>query len=278
MNARRRLCVRRPNDIVLDAICQGPATGTPFVMLHGLADSWRAFEPLLSMMPANRAVAALSQRGHGASSKPEAQDAYRAEDFACDALALLDELGCARAYIVGHSMGAWAACHFAARFPARLAGLALIGAFAHPAQNAGVAELRREVAALSDPVDPGFVRAFQESASAPDLPAEFMESVVGQSMRLPAFVWRHALENFAASGLPNGLEDIRAPVRLIWGDLDQFVPRSDQETLLGRIRTASLSVHAGAGHAPHWERPAKIARELAAFAEECAKASLSGVA
>lgn len=51
---------------------------------------------------------------------------YRLEDMADDAAALLDHLGIDRAHIVGASMGGMIAQIFAARHPARTAGLGII--------------------------------------------------------------------------------------------------------------------------------------------------------
>jgi pimeloyl-ACP methyl ester carboxylesterase len=48
-------------------------------------------------------------------------------------LALLDAEGCDRAVLIGHSLGAQVAVHFAARHPARVRGLALIDPVFHQA-------------------------------------------------------------------------------------------------------------------------------------------------
>ena len=35
------------------------------LLLHGVSDSWRSFEPVLPHLPASLHAFALSQRGHG---------------------------------------------------------------------------------------------------------------------------------------------------------------------------------------------------------------------
>ena len=43
-------------------------------------------------------------------------------------------------------------------------------------------------------------------------------------------------------------------------------PRRPEWTLLARIPGAELRVYEGGGHALHWERPARFAGDLVAFA------------
>ena len=59
---------------------------------------------------------------------------------------------------------------------------------------------------------------------------------------------------------------ISVPTLLVWGDRDDFVPRSDQDALPARIPDAELKVYAGGGHAAHWEEPERFAADLAEFA------------
>jgi pimeloyl-ACP methyl ester carboxylesterase len=48
----------------------------------------------------------------------------------------------------------------------------------------------------------------------------------------------------------------------VWGDRDAYAPRVEQDALVRSLGTATLAVHAGTGHAPHWERPEAVARDL----------------
>ena len=49
----------------------GEADGTPIVFLHGLTDSWRSFERVLPLLPSSVHAFAVSQRGHGESTRPQ---------------------------------------------------------------------------------------------------------------------------------------------------------------------------------------------------------------
>jgi pimeloyl-ACP methyl ester carboxylesterase len=46
---------------------------------------------------------------------------------------------------------------------------------------------------------------------------------------------------------------------MIWGELDAFVPRSDQDAMLAAIPCPTLHALAGTGHAVHWDRPGETA-------------------
>ena len=47
---------------------------------------------------------------------------------------------------------------------------------------------------LADPVDPAFVREFQESTLAQPVPSAFVDMVVRESLKVPALLWREAFE------------------------------------------------------------------------------------
>jgi pimeloyl-ACP methyl ester carboxylesterase len=253
----RHTRVSTPDGTSLEVIAQGPSEAPPCILLHGLGDSYFSWLPVLAAISRHRHVVAFSQRGHGRSACPSGS--FRAADFAADVACVLDSLGHSRAHVVGHSLGAWVALHLAARRPDRVSALSLIGAFACFARNPAVTALADEIARLDDPVDAAFVRAFQQSASAPGLPHLFFDEVLAESAAVSAHAWKACIAALRTEDLPADLSSVSAPTRLVWGDRDPFVPRSDQAALLDRLADARLTVIEGAGHSPHWEDPGAIA-------------------
>jgi non-heme chloroperoxidase len=243
--------------VTVEYIENGALAGNPLLLLHGLSDSWHSFLPLLPHLPQGVRALAFTQRGHGQSSKPRGD--YKLDTLVKDAIAFLDAMRIERAVIAGHSMGAAVATLLAAQHPERVAGLALLGAFADFRGNAGVIELRHDVQELTDPVDPDFARAFQVSTVARMIDDEFIDLVVADSQALPSFAWRALADALMASKLPAAFGKIEAPTSLIWGDCDAFVPRSDQDTMLSAIEHAQLYVLDDTGHAVHWDRPGETA-------------------
>jgi pimeloyl-ACP methyl ester carboxylesterase len=178
----------------------------------------------------------------------------------------MDALEIERAVIAGHSAGGFAAQRFARDHLERTLGLVLLSTFRSFAGNPDVAELWEAVSALTDPVDPAFVRAFQEACVAEPVPEGFIDGVVAESLKLPARVWKAYLRGLLAADVPTEGGGIEAPALILWGDRDAFVPRQDQDALAAAIPRAELRVYEGTGHCPHWERPARTAADLAAFA------------
>ncbi len=107
-------------------------------------------------------------------------------------LPLLDVLGVKDAVVVGHSLGSRVALRVAERAPNRVTRLVLVGS-GISLQNDVIADLRREVDGLSDPVDPEFVRAFQLSTIFVPIPDAFLSRAIDESRKMPARVWKSVM-------------------------------------------------------------------------------------
>jgi pimeloyl-ACP methyl ester carboxylesterase/tetratricopeptide (TPR) repeat protein len=254
--------------VTLEYVEQGDRGAVPVVFLHGITDSWRSFERVLPLLPSSIHAFAISQRGHGGSSRPI--DGYRTSDFAADVAGFLDAMQIRRAIVVGHSMGSFVAQRFAIDYPDRTAGLVLMGAFPTLSGKPVLTELWSAVSTFEDPVDPAFVEEFQKSTLARPIPAPVLATVVAESRRLPARVWKSAFAQFVDGDVTGELGRIAAPTLIAWGDRDTVCSREDQEVLQRGIRGARLIVYPGGGHGFHWEDPAQFASDLAAFVREAA--------
>lgn len=260
--------VELPTGVTLQYVEQGDPSGFPVLLLHGLSDSWKSFELVLPHLPESIRAFSLTQRGHGDSSRPEA--GYRCHDFAADVAAFMDALHLEAVVVVGHSLGSSIAQRFAIDYPDRTVRLVLVGSFASLATSPVAQGLWDEVVSeMEDPVDPGFVREFQESTFVRPVPQEFMETVVRESLKLPARVWRATVADTLQDDFSGELRKIEAPTLLVWGDQDGMVPRSDQDSQTAAIVGSRLVVYEGTGHAIHWEQPERFASDLVSFVENC---------
>ena len=253
-----------PGGLRLEYAEQGPPDGLPVLLLHGLADSWRSFEPMLPYLPARWRVIAPSQRGHGGSDKPDG--AYRTCDFAADAAALIEALALAPVVAVGHSMGAANAMRLAIDNPAHVRGLVGVGAFAGFGDKAGLVEFFDNlIAPLADPVPPALADAFRRRTLARKVPQALLQTMVEQSLMVPARVWRGAFAGLFEDDLRDELHRVGVPVLLLRGGGDTLVPASDTDALLRAMPHAQQITWPGFGHAPHWEAPRRFAEALAHF-------------
>jgi non-heme chloroperoxidase len=252
-----------PTGITLEYVAQGSGTGVPLILLHGLSDSWRSFQPLLPHLPPSIRTYALSLRGHGDSDQPAGH--YTMRDMAADVVAFMDAARIETATIVGHSMGARIAMRLAVDHPQRVHRLALVGAFAPGLPNPSLDELRAIVDGLTEGAVPAFAREFQESTIARPVDAAFVSTMVGESRKLRPDTWREVVAGFLADDVSSQLAAVTMPVLLVWGEQDTFVPRRDQDALRAAFPDARLEAYPATGHAVHWEDPARVAADLRAF-------------
>src|SRR5918998_583064 len=246
---------------------RGDPRAEAIVFLHGYSDSWFSFSWVLPLLSPSYHAFALTQRGHGDSDKPEC--CYTLDDFAADVDAFMDVVGLEAATIVGASTGALFAQRMALSYPRRVSRLVMIGAQS-PA-NEAVMGLVEEIRALEDPVPPEFVRGFQESTTYQLVPPEFLDTVVSESLKLPARVWRDYLEEAVLSidhDYVLALGEIDVLTLILGGEQDPLFPRKEQERLAAAIPGAILKVYPDTGHAVHWDRPEWVVRDLEEFMKE----------
>jgi pimeloyl-ACP methyl ester carboxylesterase len=241
---------------------KGDPAGIPVIMLHGFTDSWFSYSQVLPLLDNKYRVYILDQRGHGDSDRP--MGGYALQQFAADVLAFMDAMNLKQATIVGHSMGSFVAQHVAAEAPERVTKLVLV-ASATTARNNIVMDLQREINALSDSVPEKFARDFQVSTIFQPLAPEFLQAVVKESLKAPAHVWREVMAEMLAPEASVELKKIKTPTLILWGDKESVFPRSEQDLLVGALRNSVLKVYPDTGHALHWERPERFAKDLQAF-------------
>ena len=233
--------VELPNRVILPYVEQGDPSGVPVLLLHGFADSWRSFELLLPHLPESIRAIAFTQRGHGDASRPAT--GYHSRDFAADLAAFMDALQIETGVIAGASSGGIVAQRFAIDHPERTLGLVLIGSPVTLRGKPGPLALwDLTISKLADPVDPDFVRKFQESTLAQSVPQAFLEAMVHESLKVPARVWRAATEALIEDNHTGELNKIVVPTLILWGDFDALPPQRSGDARGGHRRLAARGV------------------------------------
>ena len=103
----------------------GNPGGTPVILLHGLIYFSYDWVETANALAIDHQVVALDQRGFGDSEWSPTHD-YAVAAFVRDVVNLVDELGCEKCILVGHSMGGRHAAATAVAHPDRIGGLILL--------------------------------------------------------------------------------------------------------------------------------------------------------
>jgi non-heme chloroperoxidase len=260
----RTLAVELANGVRMPYIEQGDPTALTVLFVHAVGDSGRAFGALFEHLPDSVRAVAPTLRGHGDASRPES--GYRSTDFASDLAALMEALGIGAAVVVGASSGGQVALRLAVDQPERVLGLVLLGSPLRLSDKPGVREAWDSTfSLLEDPIAPGFVRGFIESTVVRPVPEAVRETLVKESLKVPAFVWKATIAGLLEEDLSAQLGDVAAPTLVAWGDQDAILPPSDQEALASGIYGARLLVYEGGGHAFYWEDAARVAADVVTF-------------
>ncbi|HET9729553.1 MAG TPA: alpha/beta hydrolase [Acidimicrobiia bacterium] len=90
--------------------------GSPLVLIHGITDSRRSWDPLIPMLAADHDVIAVDLRGHGQSSRTPPYDAFTLAD---DIVTVLDHAQAEHPMMIGHSLGGIVSTVYAARHEVR---------------------------------------------------------------------------------------------------------------------------------------------------------------
>lgn len=105
----------------------GPSDGEPVLLLHGFPQDsrcWSGVEPTLH--GAGLRTLAPDQRGYAPGGGPGPVSAYRMDELAADALAVLDDADLGSAHVVGHDWGGGLAWYLGATHPARVRSLTVL--------------------------------------------------------------------------------------------------------------------------------------------------------
>lgn len=255
-----------PTGVGLHYVEQGPpAAEETIVLVHGWPDSAYSHHRVLAELPAEYHAVTMDLRGFGDSDRPV--DGYAIDEFAGDVAALVETLGLAGVTLVGHSMGSFVARRVAEQRPDLVRRLVLIGT-AVSADNAVLREVADIVRDLPDPVPVDFTREFAASTLHLSVPEDFFDTLVDESRKAPARVWRAALTGVIEFDDTAGLERIAPQTLVLGGEKDALFTVAEQTAVAAAIPRARLTLYPETGHCPNWERPAQVAADISAFIRE----------
>ncbi len=225
------------------------------------------------------------QRGLGPSTLEGPRDV---ETHVADEIAVLDQLGWERAWLIGHAWGGHLAMHIAVAHPERVTGLILIETLG-ALPDGGSTELVTNMVARLTPDERAALDDLMTKQAAGD-----DDPMLAHKMYMtlwPSYSYIHGnvlpfgsfrvevpiagepttldsvAAHFAAGTLERGLPALDMPVLLIHGEGDPM-PLSSTTDTAALIPGARVEVVAEAGHFPWLERPGDVRTIIESFLNE----------
>jgi len=234
--------------------------------LNGIGSFWRA--QVEALAPYFQTIT-FDHRGVGGSA---GAPPYATEQWAQDAVALLDHLGIRAAHLVGHSTGGVIAQVIAADYPDRAASVVLGGTWAQPDDRfRRVFELRRDV------LDALGIEAYARLAAIMTAPPD--APMGGAPERTDPAVIKARLDVLLSYRGIERLHRIRCPALVVAAADDVLIPPHMSRALAAEIAGAELKMLAGGAHAFPRSRAAEYNRIIMEFLRGSARrspAELSG--
>jgi pimeloyl-ACP methyl ester carboxylesterase len=237
--------------------------GAPVILIHGGLASGAMWKPVVPELADGFRVIAPDSRGHGRSTNPSEELSYSL--IANDIAALIEALGLERPVVGGWSDGGQVTLELGARHPG--AAAALIAGAADPDFDAGgLREVHRELLGADE-------RGVPDEGRLDAQLGEFAEEIKAQHPG-GAEQWRALVRQTASMWLdyeglrPKDLEAIQAPVLVLAGDRDEFIPIDRSASLYRALPDAELAVCPRLSHdGPTPERGPVLASLIRDFAQ-----------
>jgi pimeloyl-ACP methyl ester carboxylesterase len=250
---------------------EGPDSGPPLLLVHGIASRWQHYLPVIPGLLPFWHVYALDSRGHGKSGR--VPNSYRYLDYAGDVIAFIQRVVKKPAIVFGHSLGA-------------MVTIAVAGQATRNVQAAIVEDPPLYTAGGRGP-DPARLKRFELyrdliRAARPqaDMVREFKAALPGENAAALRFraksvsqldpdVMTFAIEGRSRAGydLDALMRSIKCPVLLLQGNpsLGGVMGDAEAQHALSLIQDCALVRIDDCGHEIHVDRPVETLRAVTHF-------------
>ncbi len=250
-------------------------SGPPVVFCHGTPWSSASWGPFADALSRDFTVYLWDMPGYGQSSmEPEhAVDLGHQGELLAD---LLTTWGLDAPHVVAHDIGGAAALRAHLMHGSSVASLMLVDVVALRPWGSPFFNLVKDHAdvftRLPEAVHAGALRAYIGGASHLGLTEAQLDELTAPWLTeqgRPAFYRQiaQADERFT-DDFAGRLRNIRAPVRIVWGEDDTWIPVDRAGSLRDAIPGSTLRLVSAAGHLVHLDAPAALADELRAWLDQ----------
>jgi pimeloyl-ACP methyl ester carboxylesterase len=239
--------------------------GEAIVFVHGNASTHRTWAWVTKHLTSHFQCVSYDLRGHGGGALPHGK--LSLQNFVDDLETLRSELNLDRAYIVGHSLGAFIAAAYIAQYPERVPAACLMAAPAartEAAREAGerlVEKVRSHgvVNTMANLVRLWYTDEFV--AQHPNVLRDRLQQIA--SIHDDVFIRTYELYN--RTEIEAQLGEIKIPTLVMTGEFAQGADAAVAKSIAERLRNSKLVILEGLKNGILTEIPERIADELFAF-------------
>lgn len=235
--------------------------GAPLVLVHGYPLDHSIWMDCIPLLEKDFDLILPDLRGFGRSVTAVAK--YTLTDMADDLASLVDHLGMEKAFFAGHSMGGYISLAFAAKYPDRVSGLALVASQAaadsaegRERRNKTAVEIRQKGVSVA-------AEAMPEKLSASKAIQDFTRNLILQQDPLALVGALEAMAERAET--LSVLPSFDFQIVLIHGDADLLIPLDRAREIKAAVPSSILVELPGSGHMPIMESPQQTAEGLKQF-------------
>lgn len=249
---------------------RGPRDAPAVILLHGLGSSLQTWDAWAHRLATDHRVILLDLPGAGLS-PPDPTGDYTDSRSLQLIIALMDQLGVARASVVGHSMGGRLAWSLAASHPERVDRLVLVApdGFSSPGFEYGRAPEVPAVLGLMEYALPrpllrmNLAPAYADPATLSDaLTTRYHDLMLAPGAR--GAMLARMRQTVLQDPVPL-LGRIQAPTLLVWGEQDAMIPVANAADYIRAMPRVNLVSLPGVGHLPQEEAPDRSLEPVLAF-------------
>lgn len=242
--------------------------GPDLVLIPGVASTrplWNLVRPQLATR--FRTIAFDCRDSSAETASPSA---YGMRELVDDTIGVMDAAGCARAHVLGHSLGGAVAQELGLANPDRVASLTLVSTWARgDAYGANILSLMRALTVAVDDDRSLLAAILYAGWGETTLRSADLFAVTDLAMTLAPLAPRDAIArqwNLAATvDTLDRVPRISAPVHVVWGTEDRLMPPWLSAQLAAAIPNARTTAIEGSGHLPMIAAPGAFAAAVTDF-------------
>jgi pimeloyl-ACP methyl ester carboxylesterase len=250
--------------------CLKKGVGSPILLIHGGGTWMYSWRNIIDSLSLNHTVYACDMPGHGYT-VAENEPKYELDDFANFIDHFLTHFQIDKISIVGNSWGGGWALYYAEKFPGKVEKLILIDPSGLNVKDVFEWEILKypligELAskmATKNAVKKAYQKVYVNQTLIDNslINETYKPLKIRQNQRAAYKIKR----NCKWTVTENKMSEVRIPVKIIWGDQDNYLEVKYAIIYASKIMTSDLTIMKNCGHTPHEEQPKETLKIIEDF-------------